>query len=67
MALLQPSGCLRSGLYGCAEMKNPQENFTLKSKPGPRLRAELAREVASLIGNNPTSPIGDRDVNRAGI
>jgi len=32
-------------------MKNTRENATLKANPAPELRAELARKIASFIGN----------------
>ena len=51
MAQLQPGGYLMKRTVQIADMTNTKENATLKANPACGLRAELARKIASLVGN----------------
>jgi AraC-like DNA-binding protein len=50
MARLQPDGYLMKRTARIADMTSTKENSPLKATPTPEPRAELARKIASLIG-----------------
>jgi hypothetical protein len=41
---------LRSGLFRLLTMRSAKETVVLKADPAARLRAELARKIASFVG-----------------